>query len=444
MKNNSENIFNKDKDLQHILSVVAKTILDVSKDNIFIKDKNLKYITCNLPLANISGFDNIESMIGKSDFELFDEKLAKRYFDTDQNIINSGTNTLDYIEPFFDEKGQVGYVSTSKYILRDEDGSFLGILGIGKDITRDIRSRYHFQNEIKYIFSQPEGMFGALCIDIDDWQVVGKKYPQTYEDFFESVNDIDEIMDAACDGIHKDGRVRDFYKRFSPGYAHELYETGEAEISFEYLRELIDGRSLWVRDEIRFLINPENAHLCMMLSIWDIDKEKKEQIDLSLEATHDGLTGVLNRTATERYIRAILEESEETDLHAFFLIDIDNFKNVNDTLGHQEGDKLLIAFAEGMQESIRERDILGRLGGDEFIIFLKSVRRKADIKKRAEQLHERFNEICSAYSELNVSASIGISTFPKSDRTFDGLYEKSDRALYEAKGRGKNQIVYPR
>lgn len=150
----------------------------------------------------------------------------------------------------------------------------------------------------------------------------------------------------------------------------------------------------------------------------------------------DGLTKVFNRTAIEQKINAhISENTDETSL--VLLLDLDNFKAVNDMFGHIEGDNLLIETAEKLEHFCRSTDKVGRLGGDEFIIFLRSVKEKDIdplVSRIIEQLRKKYS---NPEDDFEVTASIGIAHYPRDGDSFSELYHCADIALYDAKRRGK-------
>lgn len=152
----------------------------------------------------------------------------------------------------------------------------------------------------------------------------------------------------------------------------------------------------------------------------------------------DGLTKVFNRIAIEKKIsKHISQYPNEAGL--VLLMDLDNFKAVNDILGHIEGDNLLIETAETLEHFCRSTDKVGRLGGDEFLVFLCSVQEK-DIDPLVSRILERVRkEYNKSGVSFEVTASIGIAHYPEDGRTFSELYHCADIALYDAKRRGKNR-----
>ena len=156
-------------------------------------------------------------------------------------------------------------------------------------------------------------------------------------------------------------------------------------------------------------------------------------------AFHDSLTGLKNRAAFTTDLQRRL--SKKNSKMAMMLIDLDNFKQVNDTLGHREGDKILRLAASTIQNATTTNDIAARIGGDEFVVLC-SNKAEVEIRTFIEQLLHEMNKTLSAYPEcqkLGVSISVGVA-FAENDDSSATLYEKADRALYKSKRKGKNQF----
>ena len=134
------------------------------------------------------------------------------------------------------------------------------------------------------------------------------------------------------------------------------------------------------------------------------------------------------------------EESECN--HVLFMIDVDNFKNLNDTRGHQAGDEFLIDLASEIKSSFRETDVVGRIGGDEFFALMRNVPGDSVTLRKAQELLDTIQEVCADYRDLQLSSSIGISMFPQDGTTLEELYAQADGALYEAKRKGKNRYMF--
>ncbi|NLL90156.1 MAG: GGDEF domain-containing protein [Dehalococcoidales bacterium] len=167
---------------------------------------------------------------------------------------------------------------------------------------------------------------------------------------------------------------------------------------------------------------------------------RKKESEFKRLAERDQLTGIYNRAACDGIIRETLNASDPAhDIHALLIIDIDNFKAINDNFGHMEGDATLSRLADGLSSIFRTGDIVGRLGGDEFFVFMAHCTDKKAPLAKMKKIGELFS---NAY-RLNdttfcVSASVGIAMYPEQGVTFTELYRSADDAMYEAKRRGKN------
>ncbi len=165
--------------------------------------------------------------------------------------------------------------------------------------------------------------------------------------------------------------------------------------------------------------------------------------DLDKKASTDALTGIYNKKVFEEMVARYIVNFTEGDL-IFLLFDVDNFKGVNDTLGHAWGDQVLADVGKIMRSKFRENDLLGRLGGDEFAVFMKvGVLTETTLE---DFVSERCNALCEGFrnyyagdkKELKISISMGASIYGRHGEDFETLYKIADRALYEAKQSGKD------
>lgn len=199
-----------------------------------------------------------------------------------------------------------------------------------------------------------------------------------------------------------------------------------------------DGKPIWCSVHPTMFRNGQGGPSRIIMLISDIDSQKRENIVLRQKAEHDLLTGLFNRMTTMSLIDGILEKSHPADRHALFVVDIDNFKEVNDHLGHLAGDGLIVHIASVLRSQFREGDIVGRVGGDEFVVFLKSVNSQIVFSKAKKIL-----QICKTLPsgqkcEVPISGSIGIALYPSDGKTYEELFRKADNAMYAAKNGGKD------
>ena len=173
----------------------------------------------------------------------------------------------------------------------------------------------------------------------------------------------------------------------------------------------------------------------------DISERKQMMTYLSHMASHDQLTGLPGRTLLrERVAEAI----EKAMLHgrkvAVFVLDLDHFKRMNDSLGHRSGDEVLVGMAERLRQALRRSDTLGRLGGDEFVVIMPHIASVADVERCAKRLVDRVsNTALVGDLEVNLTASAGVCIYPDFAGDVDSLLERADAAMYAAKENGRNQ-----
>lgn len=431
------------RDTNNIMQIAFQTLLDNTKDMMFVKDINLVYVAASMPFAKMVGKDSIEEIVGRTDFEIFDDQnLAKRYVADDRKMLAGNADLEDYIEPITDENGRARYGSTSKHILRDAAGNHIGILGTTRDITRDYINRQQQQRELKYLFELPDDTYAVTYIDVDAWRIISQRRKEIGKGSFQSCYTVESLVEAALDSIvDKEGDAIKFYRRFNPSYLHDIYESGRRRVSFKYLRVLSDGSKHWVYNVVRFISDADSGHLCVMLSAQNIDEQKREEERLIQSAKMDKMTMLLNRETTMEMIQKTLKEQPDK-MHALFMIDADNFKKLNDTYGHQAGDEFLVRFAKELKNCFDDGGIAGRIGGDEFFALIPDVPDVESVQASAEELLNNVRKVCSEYAELGLSASIGIGLYPTNGRSIGQLYAFADKAMYQAKRKGKNQIVF--
>ncbi|QNK39205.1 sensor domain-containing protein [Caproicibacter fermentans] len=200
-----------------------------------------------------------------------------------------------------------------------------------------------------------------------------------------------------------------------------------------------DGVYIWCNVHPAAFLDEQGKAARLIVVISDIDRRKKESIALRQRAEHDLLTGLYNRVTAVGKIEKVIARSEREERHALFVIDIDNFKNVNDRLGHLKGDELIVETAARIKRLFREEDIVGRIGGDEFVVFLRGITSVNLVVKKAECIGNAFREN-SISGPVCVSGSVGISFYPYDGNSYEELFRKADAAMYAAKKSGKDSF----
>ncbi len=190
--------------------------------------------------------------------------------------------------------------------------------------------------------------------------------------------------------------------------------------------------------------NDKNEIIFYIASFADISEQKASEARIAHLAHHDILTGLQNRFSLEdRLEQSLTIANRDQSLVALFFIDLDRFKNINDSLGHHVGDKLLIEVANRLKQCVRESDIVARIGGDEFVIVLTGMQDTTQAAVIAESL---LKDVSKPYTidqhTLETSPSIGISIYPDDGPNVDELMRNADIAMYHAKEQGRNNYHF--
>ncbi|MEG1442403.1 MAG: GGDEF domain-containing protein, partial [Oscillospiraceae bacterium] len=198
---------------------------------------------------------------------------------------------------------------------------------------------------------------------------------------------------------------------------------------------------IWCKIDLGIILDSEGKPMRLVGYIVDISETKKENEMLKKQVKIDPLTGLYNKTATMILANSILEKEPE-GRHSLIVLDIDNFKGVNDTLGHSFGDAVLVDVSAKLKAVFRSDDVVGRIGGDEFAILMKNVPDTNRVLKKAAEISGIFRQTYAGEKEnYKISCSMGIVMVENKDERFKTLFLKADAALYQAKQNGKDMFV---
>lgn len=235
----------------------------------------------------------------------------------------------------------------------------------------------------------------------------------------------------------------EFNKYFDLKNLTEWFYSGNRELYGEFRCLGDDGEPQWRSCTVHLIQDIQSGDIKAFSYIVDINDRKSKEIELLYSSQHDSVSGLLNRGAFQKNITEFLaENTKNSGIHAFIMFDIDDFKAINDNYGHLFGDAVLSEISRKIRALFREDDVQGRIGGDEFAIFMKNI---PDV----EVALAKCAEICEATSEVytkngkeyTTTASVGVAICPLDGVTFDDLYQNADSALYTSKGNGKNQFT---
>lgn len=426
--------------LEEFLLVTLHSFLENSPDLIFVKDINLRYIAASRVFANMAGYASGDELSGKSDYEIFDRKLAEQYTIDDKYVLESGVPIIDHMEPLPDMKGRKRYSSTSKYLIRDGDGTVIGIYGVGRDVT----DRIELEEEREYRRQSDKMFEDVLEADLTQNQMITSEgspwIAQLSLKTHGSFSDTVKVL--ATDYIHRN-YADEFLSLYDIGQLKEDYAAGKRE--FTHLTYQSDnGKDYrWIEYRTRLYASRVSNTLRITSFLKDKSDEIHHQNRLIKKAETDTLTGLRNRSSVISHINRCLSEEGRDKNHALLFIDLDNFKQVNDRFGHPFGDEVLCAAANRLKGLFRGNDFLSRVGGDEFLVFMKYIRSLEDVEKRARQIVNLMSfQHPKGDNEIHVTCSVGISLYKGDGKTLEQLYEEADKAMYKAKEQGRNQIAF--
>ncbi|MEG2002727.1 MAG: diguanylate cyclase, partial [Clostridia bacterium] len=219
----------------------------------------------------------------------------------------------------------------------------------------------------------------------------------------------------------------------------ELLTTKTA--SYEARLRRHDNSYIWARIDLSLIMDEFGVPNFLVGYMTDIDDIKQQTELLKSETQIDSMTGIYNKVTTTYLSNAIIKETKQFK-HALIILDIDNFKGINDNLGHAFGDIVLIDVATKLKTLFQPDDVVGRMGGDEFAIFIKSIEDTNMLLKKAAQLSSVFRQTYVGEKvDYKITCSMGIVLIENDKESFDALYRKADSALYKAKENGRDQFV---
>ncbi len=419
-----------------------RLLADNLPDMLWAKDTEGRYLFANKALCeNLLMAKDTEEPIGKTDV-FFAKREREKHPDNKEwhtfgeLCFNSDVVTLEHMKPMrFEEfgnvKGKMLYLEVHKAPFFDDKGNLLGTVGSGRDITR----QKELENQIKRSKETFEQLLnttieGLFVFDINKRCILANEMASRITGY-----SAEELigMHAVYDIIHPD--AYDLVTKKMEVDTVEPYEMALKHKNGSKIPVLARGKNIDLFGE--------KVRVSAVLDISDIKKAQKR---IEYLAYYDTLTGLPNRSLLNNYIDDILNKSKNNSSNnALIFIDMDNFKKINDTAGHKNGDLLLKEIAIRIKNSINKDDIALRFGGDEFIILLTNLDDiYSEIEERVNKLHNNLKKsfLLPKQIEIYPEFSMGIVFFEGDKQNCEELLKKADLALYDAKRSGKNCIKY--
>lgn len=252
-----------------------------------------------------------------------------------------------------------------------------------------------------------------------------------YNELIDRVSYTDIVCTFIDKVVHPDDRVhyRDLMR--CENFIESL-ENGIDQLGCEFRRIVEQNKMAWMELSVHLLRDSTTQHVLALITIKNIDKKKRQELQLLTTSERDPLTQALHKKAAEAAIRMRLRSSAPKDVSALLILDIDDFKSINDRWGHQAGDNALVRFVHDVRCTIGKDDVLARFGGDEFVLFIANAFDKASVAKLLRDIYGRLSHA----NEPVVSCSAGVALI-EGEASYDEAFLQADAALYEAKRQGK-------
>ena len=411
---------------------LLRSVVDAVPERIYVKDREGRLLLQNAANTKAHGARNSEDLLGKTVFELFPYETAKRIDDEDRMIMKSGKPLLDRERSTQHADGEMRWIASSKAPLVDTLGNIFGIVGVNRDITERKRMERELtvsEQTLRATFTHAHAGITVISLDL--------KYLDVNDQYSDIVGYSRDELLAGMRII--DVCVPECVEKTVAACRDLL--TGETHSdSREERLQRKNGQLVWVTSAISLVRDSDGNAKHFVSVTQDISGTKLAEERLVQLAHYDTLTGLPNRALFNQKVRESLAHARTSLWRTgVMFIDVDRFKNVNDTLGHIEGDKLLQQISARLSGAVRRGDSVGRLGGDEFAVVLTDLAAVQDAAVVAQKVVASFAApFRLGDSDIYVTASIGIALHPDHATDQDTLIRNADAAMYEAKKRGRN------
>jgi diguanylate cyclase (GGDEF)-like protein/PAS domain S-box-containing protein len=414
---------------------LLRTVIDEMPSVLVVKDSKGNFVLGNKTIADLYG-TTPEQMIGKHDDDFgVPKEIADGFRENVLSIMAKGETQIIVEDSRDAHTGEIRHFKSIKKPFIDSEGN-QQILVIATDITEILEAQKkvieseHVLQEVMEIAH--EGIWdwhipSGKVTHNHQWYVLLKLKPDEYINTVEAFESI----------LHPDDRV------LVKERLHALFNGSESIYYSEHRMICSDGSVIWVQDRGDIIERDERGNPIRLVGAFtDITYQKKHESELEYMAHYDMLTGLPNRSLEADRLKQAMAHVTRTGGHiAVIYLDLDGFKEINDTHGHDVGDLILINVSKNMNQMLRDEDTISRLGGDEFVVIIPDLSSKDEALYITQRLLEQAAKLITIDDRIiSLSASAGITFYPQADDVDgDQLIRQADLAMYQAKQAGKNR-----
>jgi len=409
--------------------VRLNTLFQTIPDLIWVKDKDGFYLACNSAVERLFGAKK-RDIIGKTSRDFVGAELTASFQADDMVAIETGKPIVIEEWLTFADDHHKALFEVIKVPMRTPSGQLVGVIGVGRDITERKLTEEKLQLASMVFKNSSQSIMVAdshgLIVAVNSG--------------FERITGYtEEEVIGKNPSILSSGRQD---KAFYQSMWNSLNDTGHWEGELWNRRKNGDIYPAWLTINV---IRNEDGTIDRYVELCsDFTKRKQAEELIFQQANFDPLTGLPNRHMFLERLEQEVGTARRLGLPmALMILDLDRFKDVNDTLGHDMGDVMLQDTAERLKSCVREYDSVSRLGGDEFTVILSSVEDIGRVERVAQNILHRLSEPYQLGKEtVHITTSVGVTLFPDDATSADDLLKNADQAMYAAKKEGRNRRNY--
>ncbi len=371
-------------------------------------------------------------------------EFAEHFLNCFKSMSRAETNMVSMILKLRRADGKAVWNRLTISAINDPSGKSYHSIGTFEDIHQTKEAQMRQRREEKYRAAMLSDTIATYEINLTKDKYIKINSSETILKTLSIHDTYSNNLNKICNTlIYPDDRTL-FLSVYEKDKIIESYNSGRIILYQEYRHIDEDGQPFWISSTTNLMSDPENGDIKAFSYIKDIDRQKNIELSIKRNSERDSLTDLYNRKAAMNLISEYLRDPENSSKRgAFISIDLDCFKNINDKYGHMVGDELLNKVSISFRTVFDGSDIVARMGGDEFIVFMKNAGKRVDILAKALEASRSISKLSiEDKKDICITTSMGIALSPIHGSSFEELYRNSDKALYHAKRTGKDRCVF--